>query len=814
MKRILILLFISLIIGCTTETPKEYSLLKFAPQNAAVVLQINDLESFRSELKNNQLLQSFKQPQFKQDFDAFVSYLQYLQPKSKSLLTFSEVGKDKFEYTFVTKNHESLVTLDSLKATSNHISYEGTSILHTTINNRSSYTFIADSIFVNSSSQLLIENCIRSYQKITIPQSLKKIYASLDENKSANLLTSPKELAPFFKHLFPNTTSNLIAPFGEHAALDISILPDEISFTGIITANDSLSHVISSLKNTSPREHNVAKVIPPLFESFSTITFDSYQSFQPRKSNSLLDALEEVSSFSFNGNNFTALRFISPSNEAITQLQSNNVHSETRYFPIYENTDTHLFIDAFTPFIKEFHNQFFMIMDEFIIFTNAEGIKDLSTLAILYKNEQTLAFQENYQATIANLSDESSYLVFTNTQTFKKTFAESAQKAYQKEILSINLDDYPFAALQFINERGSNYAHIHGLLKRNTVKPTENSAAQFLNIVLDAPVASNPQFVKNHITKHREIVVQDEANILYLISTKGKVLWKKQLDGRILGEIAQVDLYRNGRLQLAFTTPQSFYILDRNGNEVKPYPTKADVAYTQPVSIFDYDSSKNYRFVFTEGNKVIMRDKAGKQVTGFKFAGADTNFINPPQHFRVQTKDYIVLQESNGTLHILSRTGKPRITPKENIQFSNNTVYIHNNLFTTSNKDGHLIQIDSKGQIQKTKLPVQTNHDITMTAKTLVSFSENKLRIKDKTVELDYGLYSKPQIFLIRNKIYVTITDKDAQKVYLFDSNAELLPGFPVYGSSVIDLENFDKDSNLELVTQGEKNTVLVYKLN
>ena len=34
-----------------------------------------------------------------------------------------------------------------------------------------------------------------------------------------------------------------------------------------------------------------------------------------------------------------------------------------------------------------------------------------------------------------------------------------------------------------------------------------------------------PQFVKNHITKQKEIVVQDINNNLYLISNKGKIIW-------------------------------------------------------------------------------------------------------------------------------------------------------------------------------------------------------------------------------------------------------------------------------------------------
>ncbi|AXG68038.1 hypothetical protein KORDIASMS9_00227 [Kordia sp. SMS9] len=815
MQRIFILLLIILSIGCETEIPKRSSLLAYAPLHASAIIQIQNFESFRSELKNNQLLKSFRKPAFKTDFNAFVEYLQYVKPMSKSLLCFNELGKNSFEYTFITKMHPDLIALDSLaKVSTEKITYEGNTITKTTLNNRVNYTFIADSIFVNSSSELLIENCIRSYKKATVSEAMKKVYATIDETKSATILANPKYLQPLLKKLFPNATTNIVSNFGAQAALDVSILPDELSFTGIITANDSLDHSLSSLKNTIPRASKIAKVIPPFFEHFTAVTFDAYEKFHPATKNSLLDALEEVATFSFNGTTFTGFRFISSSNEAFTQLQTKPEISTVRNSKIHKNEDDTLFKDHFTPFINQFDNRHFVILDEYMVFCEPDGLRSLAMLIGMYKDKQTLFYKENYIETIKNLSDESSLLMMVNTEKFKKTFAESAPKKYQKEIASMNLEEYPFATLQFTNEKGSNYAHVHGILKRNTVKPSENTISQLLNVVLDNPAVSNPQFVKNHVTKRKEIIVQDDQNMLYLISTAGKVLWKKEVDGRILGKISQVDLYKNGRLQLAFTTPQSFYVLDRNGNDVQPYPRKAKKSYTQPVAIFDYDKSRNYRFVFTEGNKVDMRDKKLNKVAGFKFSGSENDFINPPQHFRVQTKDYITFQESNGKLHILSRTGKPRITPKKNIQFSDNTMYIHNNLFTTSDRDGNLIQIDSKGQFQTTKLPVEANHDVVMTTKTLVSFFENKLRIKDKTVELDFGSYSKPKLFLIRNKIYVSITDKDARKVYLFDSNAKPIAGFPVFGSSAIDLDNFDKDTQLEAVTKGENNTILVYKLN
>jgi len=95
-----------------------------------------------------------------------------------------------------------------------------------------------------------------------------------------------------------------------------------------------------------------------------------------------------------------------------------------------------------------------------------------------------------------------------------------------------------------------------------------------------------------------------------------------------------------------------------------------------------------------------------------------------------------------------------------------------------------------------------------------VSQSENILNIKDKTLNLDLANYTAPKLFYINNKIYVSVTDVQNQKILLYDSNAEMIENFPVYGTSSIDLNNIDTDNKLEFVTKGESNNILVYKIN
>ena len=80
-------------------------------------------------------------------------------------------------------------------------------------------------------------------------------------------------------------------------------------------------------------------------------------------------------------------------------------------------------------------------------------------------------------------------------------------------------------------------------------------------------------------------------------------------------------------------------------------------------------------------------------------------------------------------------------------------------------------------------------------------------------MDLPFGQYSAPKIFYLNNTVYVSVTDTEAQKVYLFYSDGQAVPGFPVYGTSAIDLNNADKDKAIEFVVQAEDKDLLIYKI-
>ena len=79
---------------------------------------------------------------------------------------------------------------------------------------------------------------------------------------------------------------------------------------------------------------------------------------------------------------------------------------------------------------------------------------------------------------------------------------------------------------------------------------------------------------------------------------------------------------------------------------------------------------------------------------------------------------------------------------------------------------------------------------------------------------MDLGVYTAPKIFYLYDKIYVGVTDLQSEKVYLFDSQTKGIPGFPVFGTNAMRLDDMENDRKLELIVKGQGNDLILYRMN
>ncbi|MDR0545243.1 MAG: hypothetical protein LBG30_07875 [Odoribacteraceae bacterium] len=177
---------------------------------------------------------------------------------------------------------------------------------------------------------------------------------------------------------------------------------------------------------------------------------------------------------------------------------------------------------------------------------------------------------------------------------------------------------------------------------------------------LDADAASKPAIVKNHVTGEREVMVQDRANTLYLISDVGLILWKLPVQGAINSEIYQVDFYKNGKLQYLFSTPTHLYIVDRNGFHLPRYPLPLKSRCEVGVTLFDYENNRDYRVAAPgEDRHLYLFALDGNPVKGWETPTSSNAIASKMHHFRTGQRDYLVFLDRD-RLYMLDRRGKTR----------------------------------------------------------------------------------------------------------------------------------------------------------
>ena len=802
-----ILCLLLLFLSCEEYTKKEKTIYQYIPQNTFSLIQINEKVSFK-ELINYSTFKPFIPKN-----DNLIKLSPIIEDNSNkiALICFSSLGKDKFSTTLI---HEK--TPDSFFLNTNISKYSGYDIIEKKINKTIFFKVFLEKNEIISDSKLTIENIIRNYNSNQNGMNSKQFFEainSFNDSSIFNLLIN-KEVNSFFRESIPYT--KLLPSFNENwIAMDGNDFSRSIALDGITYTKDSIPSKIGVYGGMKHESFKATEIIPKNFNSLISFPTENipqlteklkqYSVYNniPLKTELLKDisSIDELSIVDFDQGMSI---FIHKSNEIDQLINTEKLDKSYRSIK-YGITD--IFpsgISIILEFLEiNFEPNYTSKIGDYILFTDSESLA--KSIISSFKDGNTIQNDLNFSNLLDKLSDVNSGIWVHKT--------ESLNKKENNSKFNFDFKNFPLVAIQWIND--IDFAHLHLRFGKNQPRINKNNIVNIAEIITESNISSYPQWLKNHRTKGYDISFQDDKNILYLYSDSGKLFWKKQLNEKIIGKISQVDLYKNKRFQMAFRTKSQFIILDRNGNIVKPFNIKIDGDdNSQPLAVFDYDKNRKYRFLLAQKKKLIMLDGKGKRVKGFKYTKTKQPLVFPPKHIKIKGKDFIVLQLDNEEIKILNRRGEIALRIDSKISKSKNPIWQYLNTFTTSDKEGNLVQIDTRGNIIKSPEDWSENHLLEMTTKTLVSISENTLTIKGIPVKLPYGNYTRPKIFYINNKLLISVTDKDAQKVYLFSSNGNPINGFPIYGTDSVDIIANKDDDSLRLIVQSESNGMIIYKIN
>ncbi len=815
----LLLLFTLLIFSCARENQKNIPLSAYVGTNALAAIQINDLSSLRDSLEINDFIKRFENLGSYKSIVDKVAFLEQIDAESTGMLVFSEPEKDSIEFFFVSERLSDMFSVDSLRGKyAEKLSFGNRTIHRYTMNDKAVFSTLADDMLFVSSSASLLNETLEDVQNRRPNTTFQRLYAIADKKKPLNIFFNLDQNDSLVAQITLEASRISVSDFADWIYFDVDMGSELLALNGIAIANDSLPNHLNLFKGTEALP-NITPFIAPLESGgILSYTFDNPAIFEtnrlnylnkPATDDTVFNTVEEIGIVYLNTEKAVLLKTYG-SEELIGYLETlqNNV-VDYQGNGIQELNKGDFLTTAFEPLVNDFNAKFCTVLDDVFVFAQKKEV--VQTIISNYKKGSTFDKNPVYTVASKNLGASANILFISNPDKIEQVLKDNFSGDLHKNLKNPKLDGYAYGA-QVIT--GGDFYHVNLSAQKITAPSNIKTIRPIFNVALDSTLANEPQFVTNHNTKRKEVVVQDVGNKLYLISSSGKILWKKQLEGKIQGKIHQVDIYKNGRLQLAFTTNNQFLILDRNGKEVSLFTLKYEGGNLNPLAVFDYEGKKDYRFVVTQGEKVFMYDRKAKIVTGFKYTRAEAPIISTPKHIVIGNKDHLVFQLEGGILKILNRVGDVRVRVRDKIDFSENGIFLYKNKFTITDKKGVLHQINSRGNIEKTNLGLNPDHGLDATLNTLVYMNDNILSIKGKKVELDLGVYSRPKIFYIYDKIYVSVTDIQNQKVYLFDSQAKPIPNFPIFGTSTIDLTDIDNDRRLEVVVKNQTNSLTIYAMD
>ena len=725
------------------------------------------------------------------------------------------------------------------------------------------YTFYKG-LFVSSRSAILVEESIRQIdnsKSITDNSNFKKVYKTSGDHVDMNVYVQYKTFARLFKQFvnkeYRKAFQNVMY-FGNWSEIDVNIDKQSIFLNGFTQSNDSSNNYLNIFKEQSSGFLNVKEILPANSSIIMSLNLSDLDLFLDKQDQYLARKGQKQKHkewfISFkNKYNFDldkALRNIVESEITQVYTQVNPLDLAQNTYFILETKGQSQSMDELMPLLENWatQNQFdineliykyqvkdgknkliysfpkkdlaskwlgrifshvstnyFTFIDDYLIFGNSR--KDLTDFLDRYERKSVLENDSYFKELQDEVASSSVIYFYANIAASKELintiFAPMIKEKVDKNFT--NLKKFQALVFQLGADEDMLYSSIY--LKYNPV--VKEKPRTVWESKLDTVLAIKPQIVINHRNNKKEIFVQDVNNKIYLINSSGKILWAYPIDGKIISQVYQVDIYKNNKLQYLFNTKDKLYIVDRNGNNIDNYPVMLRAPATSGVAVFDYDKSRDYRFFLPcKDKKIYVYNAEGKILPGWAFGETEAFVTKEIQHFRIEEKDYILFADKN-RIYIVNRRGEESVTLKKPVQRSiNNLFYLVYKdklpYFTSTNPNGNIFMINPKGDVfEKEGISVSKEHYMLIANLNnnelfdLVYTDNGEMNIfydLKKKVNHDFGSTTSMAIpfEFSSNNTKLGVTDFENRDIYLFNGNGTVYKDFPLRGSSLFSISLFN----------------------
>jgi len=824
-----------------TENP-----LNIIPTNAAVILQCNDAKKLYSNLnyadiwghlRNISIIDSINYQI--QEISSFYNQNSLIFKSHTLFISFHKVGANNSGLLF-TSNFErkAIASNTEINALLGNLVKEGE------YNNQPIFelqhkgyllfvSFKGDIVFF-SENKMLVEDAIRASvaeDKLLLNPSFNSAYKTISKSAEINLFFNYNYLIKY-TNIFTNKPI-INSDFSGWTATDLSIKKKIITANGFSAFNNSIINYTDIFNNQKAESINIVNIIPENTSLLLSIGFNNAKQLLDQKNkilqqqnnfwswdkhrklvrdssnvnyNEFINELQgEVGIFNTSATQSDQQQyaFFKSKNSITASSLIQGLITDRRSYGQYSinkirdaNITAQLFGDIFNS-----TTPYFITIEDYFIFGST--IASLEHLIDNYTSENTLSNNLHFNNYNSYLSSKSNLFFYINPGKTAVSLKDNLQTSYGKNLnFSIDsLEKFTAFSVQMTSKKDLLLNNI------NLFYDTDFKEAikEEWFIKLDTNISMHPQFIYNHFTKEKMIVVQNNDHKVFAINTKGKVLWNIQLDSKILGGISSIDAYKNSKYQCLFNTESKLYLIDRNGKNVDGFPILLPCKTKVSHSLFDYNNTRKYRILIVgDDNNIYNLDKKGKEIKGWRYKKNNKRINRKLQTFRVGNKDYILAQRKNNNTQLLAINGSERVKFEKEIQFNENSISI--------DKNGTLYAITNEGKLWRGTL------DGNSSQLTLPNLTTKSLFAIDETGEEKQFIYTNNNMVFILNTNFETIHSfelnnnitnleinnrglifTNVNELYLWNTDG-VVEGFPITSDGYFNIADIDNNGKTNLI--------------
>ncbi len=733
---------------------------------------------------------------------------------------------------------------------------------------KKTFTYIVfKNYLIGSFATILVEDVVRNinadFTTSFLPKKRNADSLSGVDTGSGKLYLNLQKLGDFLS-IFSSGTgveNNMINSFGEVALLEVNFKEGDLLLNGFSGAgNFSNNTWLETFEGIKPQPFGMADIVPDRTALLHHVTFDNpvkwnenliryWRSRNPAqldRRDKLIDELglnldeffphvgAELGVATLESLEITTpdrLAFIETSDldEALFVLENIAFHAnkalgDTVFKEAYSGIEIveiplpQFPATLFGSVFKGFESSFYMPLGRYIVIGNS--VEVLKGLLDDIEQEDTWGKSIKYNEFLGQTITEANYSAIINVPRVWRIFLNELSPKWKEfmETNSVSMKSLELMEFQFSNIENDFYTSVS--YAHNNVNALQAEPARLRNVstlYLEEQITSRPFVLKGSEKDKFEVIVQDSAQWIYSLSPEGRVLWKDSIDGKIVGDVMQIDYFNNGNLQLLLATDKSLYIIDREGNPIAGYPITPGFTIDQ-VNVIDYDKSKNYRFLLSDdAGNLYMFDKSAKNLDGWNPKTMEGPLALPPDHVRVRAKDILFALEQRGVLKAMTRRGEyypgfPLSLEDKIISplFLEMGASFGQTKFTVVTANGMVIQGNFEGEIlrknQLYKPSAATSFKLipASSGKSFLILRQDLRRIailnkngevlfeKDylSSEEMDAQYYS-----FGTERNFVAITDNSQDFTYLYDISGNLINDQPLQSDTQIEMRYSESDS-------------------